>query len=710
MTPDGRSGNARFMLAPQHQKKLNDAVALHNAMRLTEAAQIYSALLGTYPDDPNLLQLLGALETQRGNAPAAIALMERSLARDPGQAAVHANIGNAYHAVGRYDDALQSYDRAIALAPRFAEAYSNRGTILSGLKRHTEALASFDHALSLKQDIADAWLSRGNTLKNLRRYDEAIASYRRVIALDPTRADAVNNIATAFEEMGRLDDAVENYRRAGALAPSYAEAFHNLGGLLQRRRRPEEARDAYRQALKFKPDLPFLRGAYMHTKQHLCDWTAWTAENQQLLADIDAGKPCASPFYLLATTASAAQQRRAATTYAASLYPPTSQPLWRGARKPHDKIRIGYFSADFYNHATALLMSGLIEAHDRARFDIIAFAWGTHESSEMRDRLERAFGGIIDIQHASDHDAAEMARQREIDIAVDLKGHTQNARTGIFAYRPAPIQVSYLGYPGTMGVDYMDYLIADPVLVPPEHRPYYSEQIVYLPESYQANDSKRALPAPRFTRGQLGLPQTGFVFASFNNTFKITPDLFDVWMRLLHDVPGSVLWLLDGNAGAVTALKREAEARGISADRLVFAPRMSGTDHLARHLHVDLCLDTLYCNGHTTTSDALWGGAPVLTCLGATFAGRVSASLLNAMGLPELITEDLADYAAVARELACAPARLGVLKARLVANRATGPLFNTDRLTRHLEAAYTEMWARHQRGAGPGVIQVAPQP
>jgi predicted O-linked N-acetylglucosamine transferase (SPINDLY family) len=358
---------------------------------------------------------------------------------------------------------------------------------------------------------------------------------------------------------------------------------------------------------------------------------------------------------------------------------------------------VAYLSADYHSHATAYLAAGLFEAHDQSRFEAIAISFGPDDSSEMRQRLTRAFDRFIDVRDKSDHAVAALLREMEIDIAVDLKGFTQDARPGILAHRPAPVRVNYLGHPGTMGARYIDYLIADRRIVPEGHERHYAEKIVCLPDSYQANDRKRRIAERMPARVDEGLPDTGFVFCSFNGSFKITPEVFDIWVRLLKAADGSVLWLLDDNAAAVRNLKREAEARGVSAQRLVFAPRRPLDEHLARHRLADLFLDTLPCNAHTTASDALWAGLPLLTCAGNTFAGRVAASLLFAVGLPELITDSLPSYEALAMNLARDPAALAALKAKLVAQRNTAPLFDTERFARHLESAYVTMWERAQR-------------
>jgi predicted O-linked N-acetylglucosamine transferase (SPINDLY family) len=430
-----------------------------------------------------------------------------------------------------------------------------------------------------------------------------------------------------------------------------------------------------------------------------CDWRDFDAEVAGLTAALARGVPASPPFPLLATPASPAIQRKAAELYTIGRHPPAAVPLWRGERYARDRIRVGYLSADLHEHATAHLMVGVFERHDRSRFETFAFSFGRDDNSAMRTRLERAFDRFIDVRAMSDQAVAELVRSLEIDIAVDLKGITLGARTGIFARRPAPVAVSYLGYPGTMGAPYIDYVIADRFVIPEDQQGAFSEQVVTLPDSYQPNDTARSVPERTPTRVEAGLPENGFVFCCFNNSYKITPDVFGVWMRLLHAVEGAVLWLLNGPA--VANLRREAAERGIAPERLVFAPRASPGEHLARHRLADLFLDTPYCNAHTTASDALWAELPLVTCAGATFASRVAGSLLRAAGLPELVTHSLADYEALALTLARDPVRLAGLRTQLAEGRVRCPLFDTQRITRHIEAAYLTMWERQQRGQPP---------
>jgi predicted O-linked N-acetylglucosamine transferase (SPINDLY family) len=373
-------------------------------------------------------------------------------------------------------------------------------------------------------------------------------------------------------------------------------------------------------------------------------------------------------------------------------------------------VRIAYLSADFYLHATAYLTAGLFELHDRSRFEVLGVSFGPDDASDMRARLVKSFDRFCDVTARSDEEAARLLASLQVDIAVDLKGYTQDARTGILAYRPAPIQICYLGYPGTMGASFMDYVIADATVLPFDQQSFYTEKIIHLPDCYQVNDSRRAIAERTPSRPEAGLPGQGFVFCCFNNNYKITAPIFEVWMRLLSAVPGSVLWLLSDNTSAHNSLRRQAAARGIDAARLVFADRLPIDRHLARQRLADLFLDTLPYNAHTTASDALWAGLPMLTCRGEAFAGRVAASLLNAAGLPELVTGSLQEYEAMALKLATDASLLGSIRRKLAQNRPNCPLFDTDRFRRHLEAAYLTAWGIYQRGEPPGSFSISPLP
>jgi predicted O-linked N-acetylglucosamine transferase (SPINDLY family) len=470
--------------------------------------------------------------------------------------------------------------------------------------------------------------------------------------------------------------------------------------------RHDEAFAAYDKAFVLDPDLTGVEGDRLHAKMRVCDWSNVASECAHLIASVRNGNANTPPFVFLTIPSSSAEQLECAKLWIARECPPSQRPIWQGERYDHKRIRVAYLSPDFREHALSFLMAGMFECHDKSRFDVSAIACGPDDNSEMRKRLKQSFERFIEAKTYSDDQLADLLKELEIDIFVDLAGFTTDSRTGICARRPAPIQVNYLGYPGTMGAEYMDYIIADRVVIPEHQRGCYSEKIAYVPNSYQVNDTKRAIADTALTRAQAGLPDGMFVFCSFNNNYKITPAVFDCWMRMLQQVEGSVLWLLEDNARAASNLRKEAVARGVNAERLIFAKRLPLAEHLARHRLADLFLDTLPCNAHTTASDALWAGLPVLTCRGETFAGRVAASLLHAIALPELIATTLAAYEQMAIDLARHPEKLTAIKRRLAENRLTTPLFDTKLFTQHIEAAYMAMYERHRAGLPPDHIAI----
>jgi protein O-GlcNAc transferase len=702
-------------------------VSYDRAIRLTPN------LVEAYSNRGNALRELGRLDE-------AMASYDRAIALKPDYFDAHFNRGNALQDLSRFNDALASYERAIDLEPDRAEAYYNRGVVLSKLKRLDEALASYACAIRLKPDHADAyvqcgdtfkdlgrlqealaiydlavrlqpesatrWNSRGIVLYALRRYDEALTSFERAIAIKPDYAAAHLNMGASFKEIGRLQDALALYDRAIAIKSDYAEAYLNRGNTLKDLKRLDEARVSFERALELKPDYEFLLGTVIHTRRLVCDWVDHEKDEERLRAGLEKRQTAALSFIAVTTLDAPELQRIAAEVWMHSKCPArtTLGPLL--SSPANQKIRLGYFSADFHDHATCCLMAELFESHDKERFELFAFSFGPDTKDEMRQRVSRAFDRFIDVRFMSDMDVARMARELGIDIAIDLKGYTQDGRPGIFSYRCAPVQVNYLGYPGTMGAQYMDYLIADKVLIPTESQTHYTEKIVYLPHSYQVNDTRRAISDRTFTKAELGLPEVGFVFCCFNNNYKITPTTFDGWMRILKAVKSSILWLLEDNASATENLQREAQARGVQASRLIFAKRMPLSEHLARHRLADLFLDTRPCNAHTTCSDALWAGLPVLTLPGASFAARVSASLLQAMELPQLIARSEVEYERLAIDFALNPSRLTAFKEKLASKRLTAPLYNTQLFTQHLESAYRQMYQRHRDGCVPEAIFV----
>ena len=683
------------------------ATELHLQGRLPDAERLYQRILKTVPDHFDALHLLGVLKAQTGNGAAGAELIGKALALNPGDAAAHSNLGNVFLSLARFEDAVGSCERALALRPDFADAHANRGIALRALGRFEEALASFDCALEYSPDDSATHNNRAVALRALGRFEEALASCERAVALTPDYADAHINRGAALRALGRLEEALASCDRALALRPESPEALNSRGGVLCLLKRFEEAAGSYEKLLDVAPDYRYAAGNYWSSKGRACHWLDFEAARRAVVQGVEQGKLACLPFAFLSGSHSPAEQLKCAQIHVRSDHPPSPRRLVRGDPYRHDRIRIAYLSSDFHVHPTAFLMAGLFERHDRTRFETIAISYGPNQRGPMRTRLERAFDRFIDVRDRSALEIARLIRELEVDIAIDCKGFTQDSRPEILGFRPAPVQAQYLGYPGSMGAEYIDYILADRFVIPEDHRKFYAEKVVYLPDSYQVNDSDRHISLEVLDREASGLPADGFVFCCFNQHYKITPQVFDLWMRLLRDVEGSVLWLVEDNADSGRNLRSEASSRGVAPERIVFAPRLEQSRHLARHRLADLFIDTLPYNAHTSASDALWAGLPIVTCCGTTFAGRVATSLLNAVGLPQLAAPDLAAYEELARALATDPTRLNDVKARLRQNRSNHPLFDTDRFRRHLEQAYITMWERYQRQEPPESFSVA---
>lgn len=703
------SYNKALAIAPNYADALsNRGNTLYALQRFEEALKNYDRAVALRPDFAEAHYNRGNTLRELRRPDEALLGYERSLALRPTFVEAICNQGAALYELKRYDEGLQSCERAITVRPDYAEAHYNRGLILHALQRHDEALQCYDRALALRANFFEALCNRGNALREMKRYDEAVASYDRALAIQPDHSETLCNRGVALHELKRFDEALQHYEHALATRPDFIDALSNRSETLRELRRYDEALASYEILLRHKPDHEHALSGLAACVINLCDWQRRAQLLPEVEAHVASKRSVMSPFILFGYSGDPALQLQCAASYTEHCLPFPPQPLWTGQRWKHEKLRIAYLSADFRAHATAFLMAGLFERHDRHRFQIVGVSFGHDDGSATRKRLVAAFDEFHDVSGKSDAEVAKLVAERQIDIAIDLKGHTQEARPDIFACRPAPIQVSYLGYPGSMGARFIDYVIADKVVAPFEHQPFFSEKIVHLPDCYQVNDSKRKIAEHLPTRSDAGLPERGFVFCCFNNNWKITPEVFDVWMRLLGEVDGSVLWLLRDNDTAMRNLRAEAQRRGVDPARIVFAERMQPDAHLARHRLADLFLDTLPCNAHTTASDALWTGLPVLTCLGEAFAGRVAASLLHGAGVPELIAGNLPEYQALALRLARDPAQLASLAGKLRQNRDGCALFNTERFARHIEAAYITMCETWQRGEPPASFAVPP--
>jgi len=652
----------------------NQGILFHQQGDLAQAKKIYEQVLGTQAEYFDALHMLGVIAYQANNYELAEELIRKAIKTNPTSASAFLNRGNALKELNRLDDALESYDKAIAINPKFADAYNNRGNVMKELNRLDDALQSFDKALAIKPDFAQACYNRGNTLQDLKRLGDAVESYDKAIAINPYSVDTLYNRGSALQDLKRLEDALESYDKAIAL----------------------------------EPDAHFLFGKKLHVQMHLGNWSELSNQLQLLESAIAKHSKVIEPFSLLGMIDNPELQFLASKIYAEAEYPELHFSGDFIKRLPDGKIRIGYYSADFRNHVVSELIVELFELHNSDRFEVYGFSFGPPSNDEMRQRISNALYCFIDISMKSDTEVAQISRSLGIDIAIDLGGFTKDSRAGIFSAHSAPIQVNYLGYPGTMGASYMDYIVADKTLIPQDSQLYYSEKIVYLPHSFQVNDSKRKVADKVFTRQDLGLPDSGFVFCCFNNNYKILPQTFDSWMRMLKSVNGSVLWLYVEQTTAIKNLKNEAKIRGVDPSRLVFATRMNGEDHLARHRVADLFLDTLPFNAGATASTALWAGLPILTLIGKSFTARYAASLLNAMNLSELVTETQDQYEARAIELANDPAKLAEIKTKLHRNLQFSPLFNGKLFATHIEAAYEEMYRRHIWGEKLDHIYICP--
>jgi predicted O-linked N-acetylglucosamine transferase (SPINDLY family) len=645
------------------------------------------------------------LAMQAGQPAAAERLFKRTLELQPKHIGTLNLFGIFLMRLGRFDEAERYVRLALQVDARSDSSFCNYGLILKALKRPEDALAQFNQALRINPSSAQTWNDRGTVLNDLRRYREAIADFDQATKLDPNYAAAFYNKGNALAGLKLFDQSVATYNHALALKSGFAEAWAARGDVLHKLKRHSESASSFATLLNLKPDHPFAKGMLLHQKMMMCDWSGLDALIHEIECDLDLGKLSAEPFGWQAVSNSPRNLQRCAELFNSAQFP-TDPKITPPHPPEHKKIRIGYLGDVFREQAVSYLVVGALELADKSCFELYGFDNGWDDRSETRHRVNNSLMEMIDISSHNDMSAAAIIREHEIDILVNLNVYFGDHRTGVFAKRPAPIQVNYLGFPATLGAIYSDYIIADPLVIPPNDREYYTEKVVYLPECYQANDQKKSISVHDFSRAQCDLPEDGFVFCCFNNNFKITPDMFDRWMRILRKTTDSVLWLIDDNSSVAANLRTEAKVRGVNPDRLIFAKRMRLPEHLARHRLADLFVDTLPYNAHTTASDALWAGLPVLTQLGSTFPGRVAASLLTAVGLPELITSTPQAYEDLAIELAASPEKLAAIKRKLAKNRQTKPLFDTRLYARRLDAAYAAMYERYRAGLLPDHIEV----
>lgn len=685
----------------------HQALAAHRAGQLDLAASLYRQILSHSKKQFAPRHLLGVIEGQRGNLAEGIRQISKAIKLDPNSADAYLNLGRMQGELGELPNAERSLRKALALNPASTLAAGNLAAVLRRLERHDEALACVDAVLAREPNNVIAIVNRANILFDLERFGEARPAYERALGLDQNDAEAWLGLGATENRLRNPEGAAAALKRAAALKPGSAEAWLSLGHAFETMGRHEDTAAVMDRALALNPRATFAGGMRVFARASLCDWSHIAEERAACLAGIRQGDIATVPFTGLVVTDDPAAQLKCATLYAQAVAARRPEPLWRGERYRHDRIRVAYLSGDFRDHPVTHLIAAMFEQHDQSRYETFGISTSPADSSAEQQRVSAALAHFHDVHDKNDAEVAALLRSLEIDIVIDLIGYTQGTRPGILARRPAPVQVNYLGYPGTMGTPHHDYIIADPTVIPTEARQFYAEQVVHLPDCYLPNDRARAIAARTPGRAEEGLPEQGFVFCGFNNPFKFSPEIFDIWMRLLGGIEGSVLWLRNIKGKAFDNLRREAERRGIAGERIVFARRTERMeDHLARHRLADLFLDTPHYNAHAGACDALWAGLPLITCVGTAFAGRVGASVLKAAGLPDLITTSLADYEALALRLAREPETLAAIKDRLARNRLTTPLFDTARFTRHIEAAYATMWQRCQNGEPPQAFAV----
>ena len=690
---------------------INRGVALAAMNQLDDALASYDRVLTMQPGNVMAMNNRGLALRALRRLPEALEAYEQALSLKPDYTDARYNLAVALLDMQRAGEALAAFESVMAGRADDAEMFNNRGVALLTLKRPAEALASFERTLALEPQFAEAWGNRGLALRDLAQYEEALASFDMLLTITPRHPVALNNRGNVLRDMRRIDEAIESYGQALAIRPDYIEAVNNRANAWWAEKREyAPALADLKRVLLLDPEYPYAQGEILHLNMYGADWTNYAAQKSELEEGIRFGQRVARPFMFQAVTESPADMQACSRIWARDQYPenPDQPHHDREARKSHEKIRLGYVSGEFREQAVQILMAGLYDAHDPDKFELVAFDNGQSDGTALRARLEKRFDKWIDISNLSDEEAAAKIRGAEIDILVNLNGYFGKARMGVFARRPAPVQVNYLGFPATLGAPYMDYIIADKVVIPDDEQRFYDEKVAILPGCYLANDDKgRALAAPP-SRAEAGLPDTGFVFCNFNNAYKLTPDTFAGWMRILKQVEGSVLWLLESQAPFADNLRATAQKHGVAGERILFAPNKPPAEHLARVGLAGLFLDSLPYNGHTTAGDALWADVPVLTRRGSTFVGRVAASLLLNAGLPELVTESQADYEALAVKLAGDAKLLRSLRDKVKTKRDKGELFDTARFTRHMEAAYAQMWQRWLAGEPPQAFAVKP--
>lgn len=699
--------NSSLKLLPKNAHTLSNLGNIYLGLKEFEKAHdAYDKSLKIDQKNPEAWLNKGNALQELKRCEEALSHYDKVLLLQPNSAEAWSNKGNALQALKRFEEALTYYDKALNLKPYYTEAWSNRGNALQELKRFEDALSHYDKAISIKPDYAKAYAHKGNALNALKHFQDAIAYYDKALSLDPEYVESYTCKGNALFELKQYEKAITCHNMALDLRPDDAVAYLNKGIVLEALNRYEEAIICYEKARSLPYDLDWVDGYLVHLRMKIVKWTELKGSLESIYKRVKENQKSIRPFELLSISDDPSLHKQAAHIFTQDQFPPKLNLELIPKHEKQEKIRIAYFSPDFRNHPVSVLTAELFEMHDRSRFEVIAFALQKAPiDDEMSMRLKKGFDEFLEVDNLSDREIASLARQKNIDIAIDLAGYTQHLRTGIFSYRAAPIQASWLGYPGTSGSDFIDYIIVDETIIPNTHREFYSEKVAHLPNSYMVDDSKRTPSARLYTKEECGLPNAAFIFCCLNNDYKFNPNILDSWSRILLNAKDSVLWISENNSDFRKNIQAEFGKRNIKPERIIFAQRVDLMgDYLARYKLADLFLDTYPYGAHTTALDSLKAGVPVLTLLGQSFPGRVAASLLNAIGLPELITKNHEEYERLAIELANNPDKIARIKEKLENNLIVSPLLKTHLFTKNIEAVYEKMVEQYHKDMKPDHI------
>ena len=714
------------------------AINCYQNKKFVEAEKICQNILDLDPNNFDAINLLAAINFQNKSFSKSIELFKKASKINPNSADLYNNLSIAFLQEKKLKEAIQSWDKAIKLKPDFFQAYFGKGNAYSNLKDYSNAINNFNKAIEIKKDYKEAYNNLGSLYANLKDYKNALTIFKKAIAINPVHFNEFNNLGNVYYELKKYNDAIDNYnlaikinsdfaltyynkakalqkinlieesvknyKKAISLNKNFSEAYKNLGNIYMDLKLLDKSIYNHKKALKINPGIKFLLGNILQLKCGICDWENFEYEKNFLERQILDGKKSASPFSTLLLYDSPSLLMKSSNIFLESEFQTSKWIKKEKVRKK--KIRIAYYSSDFHNHATMYLIANLFELHDKSKFEIYAFSFGPDDNSKIRKRVIKTFDKFIDVNQKTIQEIVEISRHENIDIAVDLKGFTKDNRFELFIERCAPIQISFLGFPGTTGSDCIDYLVADKMVIPDQKKKYYSENIIYLPNSYQVNDATITISEKNFRRKEFGLPENSFVYCCFNNTYKILPDMFLSWIKILEKVQNSVLWLLVDNDIAKTNLKKILTSKGIDQNRLIFADRMMHSEHLARLKLADLFLDTFPCNAHTTASDSLRSCLPILTLRGNSFASRVTSSLLSSVGLDKLITDTNQAYEELAVKIALDDNYFSLIKNELKDNIKTKPLLNTIMFTKNLERAYFNAFEKYVNNEKPDTIEI----